>query len=117
MAQRIPMHRRLDKSSYFEQNTNIGDFGNKTIPVGIAQQPREEVMIYLVSMIVVLALGVGAMAVIWSTLSEHADAVVAALAGQSIRAAAVTPHVRSVRVSIRPAVRRQFVPQPIRAAA
>ena len=74
-------------------------------------------MIYLLSTIVVLALFGGAVTIIWSTLSEHADAIVAALAGKSLRSASVAAPLRSVRVSVRQPLCRPVVYRPLRAAA
>lgn len=74
-------------------------------------------MIFLVSTIGVLMLVIGALGVIWSTLSEHGDAIVAALAGSRQGVAVNAAASRSVRVSIRPAARRPSVAQPLRAAA
>jgi non-ribosomal peptide synthetase component E (peptide arylation enzyme) len=76
-------------------------------------------MIYLVSMLGVMALLAGALAVIAITLRDHADAVVAALAGRSISAAALVPPVTRVRVTVRTTARRpsSFQSLPLRAAA
>ncbi len=74
-------------------------------------------MTYLVSMLAVLALAAGALGVIWTTLRDHADAVVAALAGRSIRAQTIALPARHVRVTVRPSVRRPVPFQPLRAAA
>lgn len=74
-------------------------------------------MVYLGSAIVVLALMAGAIGIIWSTLNRHAESIVAALAGRSIRAAAFEPMPRVVRVSVRPSVRRSMPSRPLRAAA
>ena len=74
-------------------------------------------MIALVSMLSVLALLAGAVAVIAVTLHDHADAVVAALAGRSIRAAALALPAPRVRVTVRTPSRRQTLVQPMRAAA
>jgi hypothetical protein len=74
-------------------------------------------MIYLVSMLAVLALAGGALGVIWTTLHDQADAVVAALAGRSLRANVNALPARHIRVTIRPSVRRPIAVQPLRAAA
>ena len=74
-------------------------------------------MIFLVSMLTVLALLAGAVAVIAVTLGDHADAVVAALAGRSIRAEALTLPAPRVRVTVRTPSRRLLALQPMRAAA
>lgn len=74
-------------------------------------------MIYLVSMLVVLALLSGAVAVIGVTLRDHADAIVAALAGCSIRAEAIALPAPRVRVTVRTPARRSLALQPLRAAA
>lgn len=78
-------------------------------------------MIYLVSMLVVLALLGGAIAVIGATLRDHADAIVAALAGRSIRAEAIALPASRVRVTVKMPLRRPLQSlgslQPLRAAA
>lgn len=74
-------------------------------------------MIYLVSMLSVLALLTGTVAIIFVTLRDHAEAIVAALAGRSIRAEAIAPAASQVRVTFRTPARRPLSLQPLRAAA
>jgi hypothetical protein len=74
-------------------------------------------MIYLVSMLVVTALLSGAVAVIGVTLRDNAEAIVAALAGRSIRAEGLALPAPRVRVTIRTPSRRPLALQPLRAAA
>ena len=74
-------------------------------------------MIYLVSIFAVMLLLGGAIAVIGTTLHSHADAIVAALAGRSIRAGASTLPEWRVRVAVRTPWRRPPPMQPLRAAA
>ncbi len=74
-------------------------------------------MIYLVSMLVVMALLSGAVVVIGVALRDNADAIVAALAGRSIRAEAIALPAPRVRVTVRTPSRRSLALQPLRAAA
>ncbi len=79
-------------------------------------------MIALVSILGVLALLAGAVAVIAVTLCDHAEAVVAALAGRSIRAEAFALPAPRLRVTVRtPSSRRLPIGsgalEPMRAAA
>ncbi len=74
-------------------------------------------MIYLVSMLVVMALLSGAVAVIGVTLRENADTIVAALAGRSIRAEKLALPTPRVRVTVRTPSRRPLALQLLRAAA
>ena len=75
-------------------------------------------MIALVSILGVLALLAGAVAVIAVTLCDHAEAVVAALAGRSIRAEAFALPAPRLRVTVRtPSSRRLTQLQSLRAAA
>ena len=73
-------------------------------------------MIYVVSMLTVSALLASAIAVIIATLRGHGDAVVAALAGRSVRAESLFVPGPRVRITtVRPAAIRTL--QPLRAAA
>jgi hypothetical protein len=73
-------------------------------------------MIYVVSMLTVSALLASAIAVIVATLRGHGDAVVAALAGRSVRAQSLFVPGPRVRVTtVRPATIRTR--SPLRAAA
>ena len=74
-------------------------------------------MIYLVSMLAVMALLSGAITVIGVMLRDNADAVVAALAGRSLRANTITAPPPRVRVIVRTPLRRPLALQPLRAAA
>ncbi len=74
-------------------------------------------MIYLVSILSVLAVMGGAAAVILVTLRDHADSVVAALAGRSIRAEAMIAPAPRIRVTVRTPGRRRWSCLPLRAAA
>lgn len=74
-------------------------------------------MIYLASILGVLAVMSSAAAVIVVTLRDHADAIVAALAGRSIRAEAILVSAPRVRVTVRTPVRRPASFEPLRAAA
>ncbi len=74
-------------------------------------------MIYLVSMLGVAALLISGVAVIFVTLRDHTDAIVAALAGRSMLAEAMTLPTPRVRVTFRTPIRRPVSHQPLRAAA
>ncbi len=74
-------------------------------------------MIALVSMLGVVMLMGAAVAIIFVTLRDHADAIVAALAGRSLRAQALVQPAPRVRVTFRTPVRRPASFQPLRAAA
>ncbi len=74
-------------------------------------------MIYLVSILGVLAVMSASMAVIFVMLRDHAEAIVAALAGRSVRAEALLTPSPRVRVTLRTSVRRSVLVQPLRAAA
>lgn len=74
-------------------------------------------MIYIVSVLGVMALLSGTAAVIFITLRDQADAIVAALAGRSIRAEAMAVPTRRVRVTFRTPMGRPVSLQPLRAAA
>jgi hypothetical protein len=74
-------------------------------------------MIYLVSMLGVMALLAGALAVIAITLRDHADAVVAALAGRSPIAKTQALPAPRVRVTLRTSSYRPLATMPLRAAA
>jgi hypothetical protein len=92
-------------------------FREQTTRPGIAESLGDNAMIYFMSVLIVLALLVGAIAVIWATLREHSDAVMAALAGRSIRARTADLPTRYVRVTVKPSARRLRSFQPLRAAA
>jgi hypothetical protein len=73
-------------------------------------------MIYVISVLTVSALLASAMAVIVATLHGHGDAVVAALAGRSVRAESLFVPAPRMRVTgVRTATVRTL--QPLRAAA
>lgn len=73
-------------------------------------------MIYVISMLTVSALLLSAIAVIVATLRGQGDAVVAALAGRSVRAESLFVPAPRVRVTtVRSASVRSL--QPLRAAA
>lgn len=74
-------------------------------------------MIYLLSMLGVLALLSGTVAIIFFTLRDRTDAIVAALAGRSIRAEAMSLPASRVRAIVKTPVRRPVSVQPLRAAA
>jgi hypothetical protein len=74
-------------------------------------------MIYFLSMLTVLMLVAGAVTVIWTTLAGQADAIVAALAGRSIRAGALALPAPRVRVTVRLPSARPLATTPLRAAA
>jgi hypothetical protein len=74
-------------------------------------------MINFVSVLVVTTLLGGAVAVIAAALRDHADAIVAALAGRSFRAEVpVSPEPR-LRLVVRTPVARKLTMQPLSAAA
>lgn len=74
-------------------------------------------MLYLVSMLSVLAAIGSAVAVIFNALCDHADAIVAALAGRSVGAEAIRESAPCVRVSVRTPARRPVLRLHLRAAA
>lgn len=73
-------------------------------------------MINLLTALAVLAIFGGALAVIGATLRDHADAIVAALAGRSVKATPVAATPR-VRVIVRMPSRLPQSARPLRAAA
>ncbi len=74
-------------------------------------------MIYLVSILGVLAVISASLGVIFVMLRDHAEAIVAALAGRSVRAEALLTPSPRVRITLRTPVRRSVLVQPLRAAA
>jgi hypothetical protein len=74
-------------------------------------------MIYLVSMLGVMALLAGSLAVIAVMLRDHSDAIVAALAGRSLAAKAHALPAPRVRVTVRKSSYRPLAMPPLRAAA
>ena len=74
-------------------------------------------MINLVSMLAVMTLFSGAVIVIAATLRDHADAIIAALAGRSLHAELPVAVAPRVRVTIRTPLARPVPFQPLRAAA
>jgi hypothetical protein len=74
-------------------------------------------MINLVSMLAVMMLLGGAIFAIVETLRGHAEVVVAALAGRSLRAEVLITPAPRVRVTIRTPKGRTIPLQPLRAAA
>jgi len=73
-------------------------------------------MINLLTVLTVMTILGGALAVIGATLREHADAIVAALAGRSIKAAPAVAAPR-LRVTVRTPTGLPRYALPLRAAA
>lgn len=116
MGARITGHGELDKRKQYEQTMNMDNAGTKRVCIS-SDLPGDNMMLYVVSMLSVLATVSCAIAVIVITLRDHAEPVVAALAGRSIAAEAMLHSAPGVRISFRTSVRRPVLTPQLRAAA